>query len=99
MKGTGFYAKVNVNDKDVYGIFTNNHVIPSEEMARKAEVTFGFDAEEKGAKTGLRPDKIFKTNKVRFFNIFVVCVTFIVSLAGRYTRDTMIRCSLFRGRD
>ena len=79
MKGTGFYAKVNVKDKDVYGVFTNNHVIRSEEMARKAEVTFGFDAEEKGATTGLRPDKIFSTNKVRFFNIFVVCVTFIVS--------------------
>ena len=74
MNGTGFYAKVNVGDSDVYGVFTNNHVIPSEEMAREAEVTFGFDVAEKGATIRLRPDEIFHTNKVRFFNIFSLYV-------------------------
>ena len=74
VNGTGFYAKVNVEDSDVYGVFTNNHVIPSEEMAREAEVTFGFDVAEKGATIRLRPDKIFRTNKVRFFNIFSLYV-------------------------
>ena len=62
--GTGFYAKVNVKGSDLLGVFTNNHVISSKGVARKAEVTFGFEEQGKGATIGLEPDVMFYTNKV-----------------------------------
>lgn len=74
MKGTGFYAKVNVEGSDCHGVFTNNHVIPSKSLAGKAEVTFGFDVEGEGTTIALSPDKIFRTNEVGFLNIFIVSV-------------------------
>ena len=59
---------------DLFGIFTNNHVIPSEEEARKAGVTFGFEEPGERETMGLDPDLMFRTNEVSFFNIFILPV-------------------------
>ena len=76
-RGTGFYAKVNVKGSDLLGVFTNNHVIPSKEVAHKAEVMFGFEEEGKGTTIKLKPDVMFHTNKVSYFNIFILSVPII----------------------
>ena len=64
--GTGFYAKVNVKGSYLWGVFTNNHVIPSEEMARKTTAKFGFEDEGNGATVTLKPDFMFYTDKVSY---------------------------------
>ncbi|XP_068744421.1 uncharacterized protein [Montipora capricornis] len=64
-KGSGFYAKVTLEGKEVYGIFTCNHVVGSESEAKNVEVIFDLEGKNPGESTViLRPDDTFRTHKV-----------------------------------
>ncbi|XP_068744418.1 uncharacterized protein [Montipora capricornis] len=63
-KGSGFYAKVTLEGREVYGIFTCNHVVGSELEAKNAEVIFDFEGANPGQSSViLRPDDTFRTHK------------------------------------
>ena len=64
-RGTGFYSKLSLEGSgEVYGIFTNNHVLSSTSEADNAFATFGYEDASGGQKVKLRPEVIFRTNKV-----------------------------------
>lgn len=67
--GSGFYITVNVDGAVHHGILTNNHLIQSLTEARQTTATFGFDKEGKeDVKVRLKPDVIFRTDKVGSFH-------------------------------
>ena len=49
---------------EIYGVFTNNHVLGSINEAEKAHATFGYEGSEEGQQVKLKPEKMFRTNKV-----------------------------------
>lgn len=49
---------------EIYGVFTNNHVLGSINDAEKAHATFGYEGSEEGQQVKLKPVKMFRTNKV-----------------------------------
>lgn len=53
-----------INQVEYYGIFTNNHVLSNEIEAQRAEAIFGYDKINEGKRVIMRPDLIFRTNKV-----------------------------------
>ena len=65
-RGSGFYSKISLegSDVDIYGVFTNNHVLGSLCEAENASATFGYEGSSGGVKVKLRPEVIFRTNKV-----------------------------------
>ena len=68
-RGTGFYSKLTLDDfGEIFGIFTNNHVLNSIGEAENAFATFGYDDASGGQRVKLRPEVIFRTNKVSLFS-------------------------------
>lgn len=63
-RGSGFYSKLSLQGSDVYGVFTNNHVLGSHYEAENASATFGYEDSTGGVKIKLRPEVMFRTNKV-----------------------------------
>ena len=63
-RGSGFYSKLTLEGSDVYGVFTNNHVLGSLHEAENANATFCYEGSSNGVKVKLRPELIFKTHKV-----------------------------------
>ena len=67
-RGTGFLSKLNMPSErgcvEIYGVFTNNHVLGSINEAEKAHATFGYEGSEEGQQVKLKPEKMFRTNKV-----------------------------------
>ena len=64
-RGTGFLSKLNL-EGDVFGVFTNHHVLGTVAEAEKAEATFGYEGASAGEKVKLRPKIVFRTQKVSF---------------------------------
>ncbi|PFX22942.1 uncharacterized protein LOC111333589 [Stylophora pistillata] len=64
-RGTGFLSRLTKlkSFAEVYGVFTNNHVLGTENEAEKAYATFGYEGSNKGEKVKLKPDIMFRTNK------------------------------------
>ena len=50
----------------MFGVFTNNHVLATVAEAKNAEATFGYEGSSTGEKVKLRPEIIFRTQKVSF---------------------------------
>ena len=66
-RGTGFFSKLNLEGYgDVYGVFTNNHVLGTVAEAENADATFGYEGSSVGEKVKLRPEIMFRTQKVSF---------------------------------
>jgi len=66
-RGTGFFSKLNLEGYgDGYGVFTNNHVLGTVVEAENAVATFGFEGSSVGEKVKLRPEIMFRTQKVSF---------------------------------
>ena len=63
-RGSGFYSKLSLQGSDVHGVFTNNHVLGSHYEAENASATFGYEDSTGGVKIKLRPQVMFRTNKV-----------------------------------
>ena len=63
-RGSGFYSKLTLNGSVVYGVFTNNHVLSSLCESERANATFFYEGTNSGVKVKLRPEVIFRTNKV-----------------------------------
>ena len=51
---------------EIFGVFTNNHVLNSTSEAENAFATFGYVDASGGQRVKLRPEVIFRTNKVSF---------------------------------
>nr|XP_058956750.1 uncharacterized protein y4fB-like [Pocillopora verrucosa] len=66
-RGTGFLSKLYTPSErgcsEIYGVVTNNHVLPSETDAKNAIVTFGYDRPGEGEKVKLKPKVMFRTEK------------------------------------
>lgn len=67
-RGTGFLSKLYTPSErgfsEIYGVVTNNHVLPSETYAKNAIVTFGYEGSGEGEKVKLKPKIMFRTEKV-----------------------------------
>ncbi|XP_020610858.1 uncharacterized protein LOC110049405 [Orbicella faveolata] len=61
-RGTGFLSKLNL-EGDVFGVFTNHHVLGTVAEAGNAEATFGYEGSSAGEKVKLRPEIMFRTQK------------------------------------
>ena len=86
-RGTGFFAKLNVNEMDFTCIVTNNHVLPSIESASDGEAIFFYEGSRNGISVRLEPDKLFRTNKVRMAHI---CFHFITSILNVFLLNRQI---------
>lgn len=63
-RGSGFFSKLSLDGEDVYGVFTNNHVLASIAECENADAWFGYEEPGGGEKVKLRPKVIFRTDKV-----------------------------------
>lgn len=72
-RGSGFYSKLTLEGSDVYGVFTNNHVLGSLHEAENANATFCYEGSSNGVKVKLRPELIFKTHKELDFTFVGIC--------------------------
>jgi len=62
-RGSGFYSKLCLEGSDIYGVFTNNHVLGSVYEAENANATFGYEGSSGGVRVKLRPEVMFRTHK------------------------------------
>ena len=76
-RGTGFLSKLYTPSErgcsEIYGVVTNNHVLPSETYAKNAIVTFGYDRPGEGEKVKLKPKIMFRTEKVSTYAHVIQC--------------------------
>ncbi|XP_066029685.1 uncharacterized protein [Pocillopora verrucosa] len=66
-RGTGFLSKLDTPSEGsctgIYGVVTNNHVLPLKSHAEKALVTFGYNQLGEGEKIKLKPEIKFRTKE------------------------------------
>ncbi len=66
-RGSGFFSKLSLEGcDDVYGVFTNNHVLGTKAEAVNAKATFFYEGPRGGETIKLRPEIMFRTHKVSF---------------------------------
>ena len=67
-RGTGFLSKLDTPSEGsctgIYGVVTNNHVLPLKSHAEKALVIFGYNQLGEGEKIKLKPEIKFRTEEV-----------------------------------
>ena len=80
-RGTGFFAKLKVNEIDLTCIVTNNHVLPSRESASDGEAIFFYEGSRLGIPFRLEPDKLFHTNEVRMVHISFHFITSLLNVS------------------
>ena len=75
-RGSGFYSMLRLEGfGEVFGVFTNNHVLGSLSEAENAYATFGYEGSSGGQKIKLRPEVIFRTHRVS-----IACDRSLISL-------------------
>ncbi|KAL9982460.1 hypothetical protein ACROYT_G004506 [Oculina patagonica] len=63
-RGSGFFSKLSLEGcDDVYGVFTNNHVLGTKAEAENAKATFLYEGPRDGESIKLRPEIMFRTHK------------------------------------
>lgn len=66
---TGFFASIEIQEKEYHVIVTNNHVFSSKEEAMNGVARFYYEGNMQGADARLRPDLLFYTDKVLDYTI------------------------------
>ncbi|KAL9968680.1 hypothetical protein ACROYT_G020798 [Oculina patagonica] len=63
-RGSGFFSKLSLEGcDDVFGVFTNNHVLGTKAEAENAKATFFYEGPSGGETIKLRPEIMFRTHK------------------------------------
>ena len=65
-RGTGFFTKITVKGIDMKCLATNNHVIPSKEIAKTGSARFYYEGCHHGVDVTLDPEVLFYTHQVLF---------------------------------
>ena len=71
---SGFFAKLKLAGDEIRCIVTNNHVLPTKEVASDAHVIFFYEGENPGQQVRLDPNKLFHTNEVRLAGFVFKCL-------------------------
>ena len=70
-RGTGFFARLQVNGIEIKCIVTNNHVLPSKVSASGGEARFFYEGSSRGVPIELEPERLFHTNEVIIAHLFL----------------------------
>eukprot|EP00112_Aurelia_sp_Birch-Aquarium-sp1_P018624 Seg4461.4 transcript_id=Seg4461.4/GoldUCD/mRNA.D3Y31 product="putative protein y4fB" protein_id=Seg4461.4/GoldUCD/D3Y31 len=62
-RGTGFFTKITIKGIDIKCIATNNHVIPSIEIAETGSARFYYEGHQQGVDVKLEPEVLFYTHQ------------------------------------
>ena len=73
-KASGFFAKLKVAEREIRCIVTNNHVLPTKELASGTHAIFFYEGENPGQQVKLDPNKLFHTDKVRLPGFVFKCL-------------------------